>query len=65
MGNYPITRKISHSRPGWEEGSVMSVQSSVESRYVVPSYLLKVSQSRTGQDLPRLNKTLQDREALK
>jgi len=38
------------------------IQSCVESRYVVPPYLLKVSQSRTGPDLLRLNKILSDYE---
>jgi hypothetical protein len=37
----------------------------VESRYVVPPSLLKVSQSRTGQVILRLNQTLSEREALK
>ena len=37
----------------------------VKSRYVVPPFLLKVSQSRTGQVILRLNKTLSGREALK
>jgi hypothetical protein len=37
----------------------------VESRYVVPPFLVKVSQSRTGQVILRLTTTLSEREALK
>ena len=37
----------------------------VESRYVVPPLSMKVSESHTGHDIPRLNKTLSDMEAMK